>query len=78
MPMCCLVACTAQLCPLFCPCCTQFTLLDRNGALGFDLASKLLRQRDQFNRWGDSRGSFTGTFLSITCAKIWPRIVFFT
>jgi hypothetical protein len=28
----------------------DFTLLDRNGGQGFDLASKLLQQRDKLNR----------------------------
>ena len=28
----------------------DFTLLDRNGKAGWDLASKLLRPRDQYNR----------------------------
>lgn len=34
----------------------DFTLLDRNGRSGWDLATKLLRPRDKFNRWGAQKG----------------------
>jgi hypothetical protein len=32
----------------------DFTLLDRNGGAGFDLASKLLSTRNSLNRWGSA------------------------